>query len=128
MPRRRTELALQARRGWVWRADADWRWRRALRLLISLHGAKQREATDGDDAVGVFDQRTKSSLTPLELLLRLFAFADVAHVDDDSGNRPVLEQVVASYLQPPPGSVGMPEAKFGGDHCTGRPHEVRKGL
>ena len=29
MPRRRTELALRARRGWVWRADAEWRWRRA---------------------------------------------------------------------------------------------------
>ena len=48
MPRRRTELAQRARRGWVWRADAEWRWQRALRFLISICGAKEREASSGD--------------------------------------------------------------------------------
>jgi len=48
MPRRRTDLALRARRGWVWRADAEWRWRRALRLLLSVRGAQAREVASGD--------------------------------------------------------------------------------
>jgi hypothetical protein len=52
MPRRRTDLALRARRGWVWRADAEWRWRRALRLLLSVRGAQAREVAS-DDGGGV---------------------------------------------------------------------------
>jgi hypothetical protein len=42
MPRRRTELALRARRAWVWRVDAEWRWQRALRLLLSVRSSMER--------------------------------------------------------------------------------------
>src|SRR5262252_8772823 len=51
MPRRRAEIALAARRSWIWTADAEWRWRRALRLLLvagTSRVAIRKEAQDGD--------------------------------------------------------------------------------
>ena len=42
-------MTLRARRAWVLRLDAEWRWQRALRQLLSVHGSIEREAAHGDD-------------------------------------------------------------------------------
>ena len=34
----------------VKKTDAEWRWQRAVRLLVSIGGIGQREAIDGDDS------------------------------------------------------------------------------
>ena len=45
MPRRHEEAPLRLRRAWVWVADAEGRWRRAMRLLLQDGLAAQRAAT-----------------------------------------------------------------------------------
>jgi hypothetical protein len=41
------EERLQVRRSWMWDADAEWRWRRALRLLLEASVAA--EASGGQE-------------------------------------------------------------------------------
>ena len=58
MPRRRVDAPLESYRVWVSAADAEWRWRRALRLLLAL-GTRcgvvrgDREDGHGDTSRGV---------------------------------------------------------------------------
>ena len=42
------EEAFQIRRAWVWGTDAEWRWRRALRLLLQA-GVAEHEAESGQE-------------------------------------------------------------------------------
>ena len=58
MPRRRVEVPLEPHRTWVWAADAEWRWRRAVRLLLQVHLAAavsegHGESDHGDAGGGV---------------------------------------------------------------------------
>ena len=57
MVRRRKGDALCPGRAWVWTADAERRWLRAFRLLLTpdepAQGARQQEGDDGQERGGV---------------------------------------------------------------------------
>ena len=57
MARRREERALCPSRSWVWTADAERRWLRAFRLLLTpdepAQGARRQEGEAGHDRGGV---------------------------------------------------------------------------
>lgn len=54
MPRRREPCELHPHRSWVWAADAERRWLRAVRLLLDTEpgGCREREGERSDGATG----------------------------------------------------------------------------
>ena len=47
MSRRTSGADLRLSQSWVWTADAEWRWRRALRLLLARRGGAGGTRTGG---------------------------------------------------------------------------------
>jgi hypothetical protein len=70
VPRRRVEVPLEPHRAWVWAVDAEWRWRRAVRLLLQVHLAATAADGHGGPQEELAAVASTGLLRPLDAHLR----------------------------------------------------------